>query len=75
MTGRDARRLLQAAHENGFDSQTEKSRAVTGKTLRESWGICWAAVARVHPKGKVRPLIASYIETDFVRAQHMRRRA
>lgn len=73
MTGRDARKLLQAAHDNGFDSEREKSNAVQGKTLRESWSICWAAVARVHPQGKIRPLIESYIEKDFVRAQHSRR--
>jgi hypothetical protein len=73
VTGRDARKLLQAAHENGFDSETERSRAIQGKTLAESWSICWAAVARVHPRGKIRPLIESYIETDFVRARHSRR--
>ena len=73
MTGRDARRLLQLAHESGYDSPEHKSQAIPGKTMADSWSICWAAVAKVHPKGKIRPLIGAYIETDFVRAAHSRR--
>jgi hypothetical protein len=72
MNGRDARKILQAAHDARMDSHGEKSRAYPGKSLRESYEICYSACAHVHPKGKIRPVIEQAIETDFVRARHSR---
>lgn len=73
MNGRDARKILQAAHDARLDSRVEKSRAYPGKSLAEAYAICYAACAHVHPQGKIRPVIEQAIETDFVRASHSRR--
>jgi hypothetical protein len=73
MTGRDARKILQAAHDARMDSPAEKSRSYPGKSLKEAYAICYAACAHVHPQGKIRPVVEQAIETDFVRASHSRR--
>jgi hypothetical protein len=74
MNRREALAILQKAQELGI---------VTGRisethpdlTLEQVWAICHEYVLGLgHPRAKLIPRYASYIEKNFVRASHSRRR-
>jgi len=70
----EARKVLDRAHSLGLDSGRE-SVTHSGLSMRQVWEICNDYVVKLgHNRARLLPRFETYIEKNFVRADHSRKR-